>query len=243
MHTPRFWLDEPLQAGDELPLPRRLAHHAINVLRLRDGAAIVLFNGQGGEAEATLNAQQRSARIERMLPIERESRLNLTLVQAWLVSIKLDWVVEKFVELGGKRLILVPTQRGLVKLSGDRLRSRIEHLREVIISACAQSGRTRLPALEAATSLEQGLRSGAQDAHPLLLMPGAARSIAQAASGHHALTIAVGPEGGFDEREVALANAIGFEAAHLGPRILRTETAGLAALATLQAQAGDWSAH
>lgn len=240
VHTPRFWLDEPLHAGDELPLPKRVAHHAINVLRLRDGAAVVLFNGQGGEAQAVLNTRQRSARIERLVSVERESKLSLTLVQAWLVNVKLDWVVEKFVELGGTRLILVPTQRGVVKLSGERLRLRVEHLREVIISACAQSGRTRLPVLEAATSLEQGLRSGAQNAQPMLLMPGASQSLAQAAHGQTALALGVGPEGGFDERETALASALGFQAVHLGPRILRTETAGLAAMAALQAQAGDW---
>ncbi|HRK57900.1 MAG TPA: RsmE family RNA methyltransferase, partial [Burkholderiaceae bacterium] len=126
-----------------------------------------------------------------------------------------------------------------VKLSGERLRLRVEHLREVIISACAQSGRTRLPALEAAASLEQGLRNGAQNAQPVLLMPGASQSLAQAAHGQTALALAVGPEGGFDEREAALASMLGFQAAHLGPRILRTETAGLAAMAALQAQAGD----
>lgn len=241
MHTPRFWVDEPLSAGQELTLPSRIAHHAINVLRMRDGTNIILFNGRGGEAQATLNVRNHSAQIECLIDIERESTLKITLVQAWLVNVKLDWVAEKFVELGGARLILVPTQRSVAKLSGERLRSRVGHLREVVVSACAQSGRTRVPSVQATGSLEQGFRAAADNAHPLLLLPGATHSITQAASAHRAVAVAVGPEGGFDESEVQLARSIGYRPVHLGPRILRTETAGLAAVAALQAQAGDWT--
>lgn len=239
MHTPRFWLDEALSAGREVSLPPRVVHHAINVLRLRQGAPIILFNGRGGEARATLNARSYTALIEQVDAVERESPLTITLVQAWLVNVKLDWVVEKFVELGASRLIIVPATRCVAKLSGDRLRSRIDHLREVITSACCQSGRTRIPSVNAAGTLEQGLTTAASEACPLVLLPGAKDSVTTAAASHTRVAVAVGPEGGFDDGEVTLATQLGYRPAHLGPRILRTETAGLAAIAQLQAKYGD----
>ncbi len=239
MHTPRFWLDEPLAAGQEVPLPQRIVHHAINVLRLRNGAPVVLFNGRGGEARAALNTRSHTALIERVEAIDRESPLQITLVQAWLVNVKLDWVVEKFVELGASRLIIVPASRCVAKLSGDRLRSRIDHLREVVISACCQSGRTHIPSVNASGTFEQGLATAAAEARALLLVPGATASVAQAAAGHTRVAIAVGPEGGFDENEIGLATELGYQPAHLGPRILRTETAGLTAIAQLQSRYGD----
>ncbi len=239
MHTPRFWLDEALSEGREVSLPQRIVHHAVNVLRLRNGAPIVLFNGRGGEARAILNARTYTAMVEHVDAVDRESPLLITLVQAWLVNVKLDWVVEKFVELGASRLIIVPASRCVAKLSGDRLRSRIDHLREVIVSACCQSGRTSIPSVHAAGTMEQGLTTAAADSRALLLVPGAAQSLVAAAADSPRITIAVGPEGGFDDSEMALATQLGYRPAHMGPRILRTETAGLAAIAQLQAQYGD----
>ncbi len=239
MHAPRFWLDEALGEGREVSLPQRIVHHAVNVLRLRNGAPIILFNGRGGEARAILNARTYTAMVEHVDAVDRESPLFITLVQAWLVNVKLDWVVEKFVELGASRLIIVPASRCVAKLSGDRLRSRIDHLREVIVSACCQSGRTSIPSVHAAGTMEQGLTTAAADSRALLLVPGATQSLVAAAADSPRITIAVGPEGGFDDSEMALATQLGYRPAHMGPRILRTETAGLAAIAQLQAQYGD----
>ena len=172
-------------------------------------------------------------------PIDRESPLAVTLVQAWVVTSKLDWIVEKSVELGVARVILVPTTRSVAKLSGDRLKLRIAHLRDVTVSACTQSGRTRIPSINAAGTLEDGLTLAAHDATAVVLSPGATQSAANAVGGARRVALAVGPEGGFDEAEMTLAARIGYRPAHLGPRILRTETAGLVGLAHLQARAGD----
>jgi 16S rRNA (uracil1498-N3)-methyltransferase len=240
MRTPRFWLDQDLAVGREVSLPPGVAHHALKVLRLRNGAAITLFNGRGGEAAARLDTESCTAHVERFDAVERESPVAITLVQAWLVNIKLDWLAEKIVELGANRLLIVPSARSVAKLSGDRLRSRIDHLREVAISACAQSGRTRIPAINAAGSLEQGLTTAAAGASAVLLVPTSAQSLSAAVGEARRIAIAVGPEGGFDENEVALAVRIGYRPAHLGPRILRTETAGLAAIAHVQTRLGDW---
>ena len=239
MPAPRFWIDDELTVGREVSLPQRVVHHALNVLRLRNGAPITLFNGRGGEVAARLDATARTAHVERFDAAERESPLAITLVQAWLVNIKLDWVAEKIVELGATRLVIVPSARSVAKLSGERLRSRVEHLREVATSACCQSGRTRIPSINAAGSLEQGLAMAAEGASAILLVPEATQSLLAAAGKAQRIAIAVGPEGGFDDEEVSLAARIGYRPAHIGPRILRTETAGMAAIAQLQARLGD----
>lgn len=239
MSTPRFWIDDELAVGREISLPQRVAHHALHVLRLRNGAAITLFNGRGGEFAARLDAEARIARIERFDAVERESPLAITLVQAWIVNVKLDWITEKIVELGATRLVIVPAARSVARLSGERLRGRVDHLREVVVSACCQSGRTRIPVVSAAGSFEQGLTMAAADATAIQLVPRSEQSLAAAAGDARRIAIAVGPEGGFDDEEMALAARIGYRPAHLGPRILRTETAGIAAIAQLQGRLGD----
>lgn len=239
MRTPRFFVDDELIAGREVALPSRTLHHATTVLRIRDRAPLVLFNGRGGEYSAVFDRKGGTALVEAYVAVDRESPLAVTLVQAWVVNVKLDLIVEKAVELGVARVVLVPTLRSVAKLSGDRLKTRIEHLRGIAVSACAQSGRTRIPAINAAGGLEDGLKLAAQDATAVALVPGATASAAAVIDGAQRVALAVGPEGGFDEAELALAARIGYRPAHLGPRILRTETAGLAALAHLQARAGD----
>ena len=237
--TPRFWIDDDLIVGREVPLPDSVAHHAIRVLRLRGRSRITVFNGRGGEYVATLDLDARTALIERFDAVERESPVAITLVQAWIVNSKLDWLTEKCVELGAARFVMVPATRSVTRLSGDRLRSRMDHLRGVVASACCQSGRTRIPSVHAAGSLEQGLAMAAADSRALILLPASDQSVTAAADAARRVTLAVGPEGGFDDDELALAARIGYRPAHLGPRILRTETAGLAAIAQVQARFGD----
>ena len=238
--APRFWIDDELIVGREVPLPYSVAHHAVRVLRLRGRAPITVFNGRGGEYAATLDLDTRTALIERFDAVERESPVAITLVQAWIVNIKLDWLTEKCVELGATRFVFVPAARSITRLSGDRLRSRVDHLREVTISACCQSGRTRIPTIRAAGSLEEGLRlAAADDACAIMLAPNSGQSLPSAVGSTPRIALAVGPEGGFDDDEMSLAAGIGYRPAHLGPRILRTETAGLVAIAQLQARFGD----
>lgn len=244
MNAARFFVDGALDAGLRIELPDAIAHHALRVLRLRDGADIVLFNGSGGEFIARLIVDRASVRAEILShdPVERESPLAITLVQAWIGSDKLDWVVEKSVELGVNAIVVSPARRSVVRLQAERLPRRIEHLREVAKAACCQCGRNRLVEVTAAADLNTALRAAVADGRRgVLLDPASAVELADAAdSASYAL--AVGPEGGFDAEEAAAAARLGFQGLRLGPRVLRTETAALAAIATLQAAAGDFGA-
>jgi 16S rRNA (uracil1498-N3)-methyltransferase len=242
MPQARFFVDAALAEGDETPLPPEVAHHAVRVLRLREGDPVTVFNGRGGEFSAHLSVQgaRAWANLERFDPIERESPLAVTLVQAWVATDKLEWIAEKAVELGVTDITLVPTARSVVHLDGPRMERRLARLREIVVAACCQSGRNRTPAITAATSLERGLRDAvAQGARGIVLDPRAPEPLLAAANAVAAVALAIGPEGGFDDNEQALAARVGYRPACLGPRILRTETAGLAALVVLQAMAGD----
>ena len=237
----RFFIDAPLVSGTDIELPAEVAHHAARVLRLRDGAPVVLFNGRGGEFAATLSvgSGKTRVRVREHNPIERESPLAVTLLQAWIATDKLDWLVEKAVELGVASIVLAPAQRSVVRLTQARSNARLERLRSVAVTACAQCGRNRIPAIESSSTLGEALSIGLRDrATAVLLHPRASSGLREVrpASG---LSIAVGPEGGFDDDEMALALREGYVACHLGRRVLRTETAGLAALAALQALYGD----
>jgi 16S rRNA (uracil1498-N3)-methyltransferase len=239
---PRFFVDVELASGHVLDLPGNVAHHASHVLRLRDGAGIVLFNGRGGEYRGRLAARGTQAELTSHDPVERESPLAVTLVQAWIATDKLDWVTEKAVELGVARVVLTPARRSVVRLQGARLAKRLERLRDVVIAACCQCGRNRVPTIEAFDDLPAALDSalGALDSG-VLLAPEAAQSIADSVRQRpSALTVAVGPEGGFEPAELSVATRAGYRPVRIGPRVLRTETAGLAAIAALQAIGGDY---
>lgn len=241
MPTPRFFVDFDLAVGREVALPDDVAHHATRALRLDSGALIVLFNGRGGEFRAVLRADNRHAfaTVQSFDPIERESPLDLTLIQAWISTDKLDWVVEKAVELGVSRIVLTPSARSVVRVEGERRTRRLAHLRLLIQSACAQCGRNRVPPLEAADTPQAAL-SLAGSAPLLALLPSAPHALVQEAATLRAARLLVGPEGGLSDDEIAMAFAAGAAAARLGGRVLRTETAGLAALAALQAVGGDY---
>lgn len=246
MSPARFFIDAPLAAGIELDLPVAVAHHAVRVLRLRDGAPIILFNGTGGEfaARLALDGAAARARIGGHDPIERESPLAITLVQSWIASDKLDWVVEKSVELGVSAIVLTPARRSVVRLTGDRLQKRVDHLREVAIAASCQCGRNRIARVSAASDLASALRPALDGgAHGVLLDPTATDTLAGIAGVGGSYALAVGPEGGFEDAEMTAAVRFGYRGFRLGPRTLRTETAALAALATLQTIAGDFGAR
>lgn len=240
--SPRFFVAGELAEGATVALPAAVAHHAVRVLRLRNGAAITLFNGRGGEYAATLQiaGDAASARLLAFDDVERESPLRLTLVQAWMAGDKLDWTIEKAVELGVAAFVLVPAQRSVVVLDAGRRAKREQRLRDLVVAACCQCGRNRVPSLHAAATLADGLQAAQQSAgRGVLLAPDGETSLIQAASAASSFALAIGPEGGFDADEIAHARRIGYATATFGRRILRTETAGIAALAALQALHGD----
>jgi len=241
MAVPRFFVDETLVAGTTIALPQPVAHHAAHVLRLRDGDGVVLFNGRGGEFRATLRGFGRDAgaHIDGFDAIEREALLAATLVQAWVAADKLDWIVGRAVELGAAAIVLAPAERCVVRIDGERRSRRLAHLRQLARSACEQCGRNLIPAVEACDDLVSALDRAAS--LRTVLLPGDAPSLARRlrTSAASDLALLVGPEGGFSRDELRLAKARDWQPATLGPRVLRTETAGAAALAVVQAVAGD----
>lgn len=243
MRLIRLFADAPLRTGDELALPATAAAHAIRVLRLRPGDPVTLFNGDGHDYRCTLLAVDRHdarVRIEAAAASASESPLRLTLVQAIARGEKMDWIVQKATELGVERIVPVATRRSEVRLDAARAGKRAEHWRAVAIAACEQCGRGVLPRIDPPASLAAWLAS-AQTPDPmrrLVLSPGATTKIRDLGPLETA-TLAVGPEGGFDDDDLAAMQGAGFEGLSLGPRVLRTETAGITAIAALQAHYGD----
>jgi 16S rRNA (uracil1498-N3)-methyltransferase len=241
MTTPRFLVPAGLAAGQVLALPAAAQHHARRVLRLRAGDAVVLFDGAGNEFEALLaDAGRNDSRLLAQVgpggPRDREAGVSITLVQALCAQDKLDWLVEKCVELGAARLILAPAARSVVRLEGARRERRLERWRELAAAACCQCGRNRLPVLELADDLGAALRAAPTDGQRWVLDP---RGGAGLRAGAGPVTFAVGPEGGYTEAEIGLAQSLGYAALRLGPRVLRTETAGLAAISATLALRGE----
>ncbi len=242
MMNPRFFCPEGLVPDSEMPLPDAVAHHAERVLRLRVGDEVVLFDGQGGECAATLQSlgKQPVARLGPRLPVERESPLQIHLVQALASGDKMDWVIQKAVELGAAGVQPVAAERSVLRLSGDRAAKRVTHWQQVVVSACEQSGRNRVPQVAEILSLAAYLAQPARGKR-FILAPGAAGALARKQAPAGPVEILIGPEGGWSPAELALAERAGCEPLALGPRVFRTETAGLAAMAALQTLWGDYA--
>lgn len=245
MRSIRLFADLPLEPGRSAALPDGAAAHAVRVLRLRTGDVITLFNGDGHEYPARLvSASTREVRAEvvsRESPT-RESPLRITLIQALARGEKMDWILQKATELGAARIVPVTTERSEVKLDAARGEKRLEHWRAVVIAACEQCGRNALPRIDAPADLASWLKSNVPPepvARWMLHPEGASGPRDVQASSPTTLELAIGPEGGFGETDLAALRAHGFRELALGPRILRTETAGIAALAALQALRGD----
>ncbi|HMM55014.1 MAG TPA: 16S rRNA (uracil(1498)-N(3))-methyltransferase [Candidatus Desulfobacillus sp.] len=239
---PRFFCPQPLAAGALVELPAAAAHHALRVLRLGPGDAVVLFNGEGGEYPGRLATAGRGLAVQlgERADIERESPLELVLAQALPSGERMDFVVQKAAELGVARIQPLATRRSVPRLAGERARRRLEHWRQVAAAACEQCGRNRLPEIAPLLDLRQWLAGLPQENGlcRLLLVPGGGLRSRRLAAAPGFLLL-VGPEGGLDAEEIALARAAGFDEFVLGPRVLRTETAGPAALAALGALHGD----
>lgn len=240
---PRFFCPMSLAAGRTITLPPQAAHHALRVLRLGPGDELVLFDGTGGEWAGRLVEAGRSLQVAlgEWRELERESGLALTLVQALPAADKMDWVVQKAVELGATAIVPLQAKRSVVRLSGERAEKRSLHWHQVAISACEQCGRNRVPELASLLDLPHYLAQPAgEDETRLLLSPHEGQSLSALARPKGAVTLLVGPEGGFDQEEERSARSVGFQPVSLGPRVLRTETAGLAAIAAIMALWGDF---
>jgi 16S rRNA (uracil1498-N3)-methyltransferase len=231
----------PELVGHAVDLDPAAAHHATRVLRLAVGDALTLFDGTGGEYAATLaRADKRGAsvRIERFLPVERESPLALTLAQGLVAGDAMDSAIRKATELGVTAIQPLVTARSAPMGGGDRGEKRLLHWRQIAIAAAEQSGRNRIPDIAAPRAVAEWLsvwRGGG-----IVFLPDADRSFAAIAPPAPPLAVMIGPEGGFDESESASARRVGFHALRLGPRVLRADTAVAAALAVVQSAWGDW---
>ena len=237
----RFFCPFPLPASGEIQLPEALAHHAARVLRLRDGDPVILFDGSGGEQPAVLSlrGKQCFAALGERREVERESPLGLVLVQALASGDKMDWIVQKAVELGVAAIVPVQAERSVLRLAGERAAKRVEHWQQVAISACEQSGRNRVPLVAPICGLRDYL-ARPREGLRLILDPGATQRLLDAARPAGEAQLLIGPEGGWSDDELAACRSAGCVGMRLGPRVLRTETAGLAAIAALQTVWGDF---
>jgi len=242
MRLTRCHVDADLSVGTSLALPDAAANHLSRVLRLREGDGCVLFNGDGHDYDARLAAIGKRgvlADIVGARAIDNESPLRITLLQGIARGEKMDLILQKATELGVAAIVPVTAERTEVKLDAERTEKRMAHWRSVIASACEQSGRARLPTLAAPAGLADAARTVDADATKLTLDPVGEVSLATVQVAAGAVVVAIGPEGGWSPRDRDALSAAGFIGLRLGPRILRTETAGLAAIAALQSRFGD----
>ncbi len=257
MRLTRVFVEGELQSGSVVELPRETGAHLARVLRARSGDAVVLFNGDGREFTGTIekvHGSRVSAAIGAARSIDRESPLRLTLVQCVPRGDRMDFIVQKATELGVANIVPVLSQRSVVRLDDGQAASKQAHWRAVALSACEQCGRNRLPDVATPLPLLSYLgalpRATAGEALRLVMEPGTARGsgldvgTVDAASAAPAARaqIAIGPEGGFTPEELDAFDLSAFRRVALGPRVLRTETAAIAAIAVLQARFGDLSA-
>jgi 16S rRNA (uracil1498-N3)-methyltransferase len=242
MRIPRFYLPLSLQTNQSLELPAETFRHAIQVLRLDAGEPLILFNGEGGEYLArleTVSKRAATALIESHSAVDPESPLHLTLVQAIIKPDKMDFALQKAVELGVTAIQPLLTQRSVVRVGKDRADKKLQHWQGVVQAACEQSGRTCLPWLHPPLVLDEWLGQPAEGSR-LILAPGDFPRIQALPDGLPTpLSLLVGPEGGFTDEEVEQSLWAGVTPVSLGPRILRAETASTAALALFQQRYGD----
>lgn len=243
MPGPRIYQPLPLQPDQTLQLTEQASHHLARVLRAQVGDALIIFNGQGGEYEASITEITKKSVHVKLLHFqarESESPVHIHLAQGMARGEKMDVIVQKAVELGVTHITPLITERCNVRLDKDREEKRLAHLEAVMISACEQSGRNRIPLLDAPISYPLWLSTVKADL-AFVLSPHVDHKLPQLElSDHASIILLIGPEGGLSDQEVELAIQQGFLPLNLGPRILRTETASLAAISTLQWQYGDF---
>lgn len=255
MMCPRFYYSGKIDVDQVVELPTNTMHHAVHVLRLEKGNKITLFNGKGGEFTASVERTNKKSILcltKKYLNVERESPFHITLVQGMCASAKMDWIVRKTVELGVGDIQPIATKRSLVKLSNERAEKRVRHWQQIVISACEQCGRNRLPRvfppmflsdwLDEQRGAQKNLREDISQSLFFILSPIAEKGLRDFSnlSSVSKLTLLVGPEGGFTSAENATVSAVEYIPLRLGRRTLRAESAGIAAIAALQALWGDY---
>lgn len=242
MSLPRIFVDVRLGPGAQFALAPDAAQHVGKALRLKTGDTIVVFDGRGGEYEAVIQRMDKEyvdVKTGAFRDADREAPVSVGLVQGLPEADKMDWIIQKSVELGVAWIQPIVCDRSVVRLSGDRAARREAHWRRVSVAACEQSGRNRVPEVRPTLGFQSWIALPSEAAR-WMLSPGAPALAAREAPAEP-VEMLVGPEGGLSERERDLAAQKGFEGVGLGPRVLRTETAPLAALATINALWGDFS--
>lgn len=242
MSAPRFYLDQPLALGARFSLPPGPARHAARALRLAADDTVILFNGLGGEYGARIeriNKDEVVVSVSGFTAIERESPLRVMLAQGISSGERMDYTLQKAVELGVATIQPIAARRSVVKLTGERADKRVTHWQGVVASACEQCGRNQVPAVAPPLTLAHWLGQR-QDGRLLFLSPLAEARLADLPPPGAMDCLVAGPEGGFDADEIAALLAAGAIPVRLGPRVLRTETAALAALAAMQTLWGDF---
>jgi len=240
MRVPRIYTEQQLHAATGIQLEAGPSQHIARVLRMRAGDTLVLFNGSGGQYSADISAIDKKnvwVNTGALQQRDVESSLHIHLGIAVSRGDRMDWVVQKATELGVSSLTPLFTERNGVRLAGDRADKKHRHWRQIAISACEQCGRNQLPAIQPALDLGQWLV--ATDAERKFVLHHRAESAGGVTDKPDSIALLVGPEGGLSAAEIAAAEQAGYQSLRLGPRILRTETAPLAAIAILQARWGD----
>lgn len=242
MRLNRVFVGEPLLTGGEVLLPDAAACHVARVLRLRAGASLVLFDGSGADFRAEIVAvegERVRVRVGERSAGLRESPLAITLVQAVSRGERMDWTLQKATELGVKRIQPVLSARSVVRLDDQQAAKKLRHWQAIVAGACEQCGRSVLPEVRPPLDLARFLAGSPREGQRLVLSPAGPASLAGLASAAARVELLIGPEGGLDDAELDTAQRAGFAPVRLGPRVLRTETAGIVALAVLQALWGD----
>ncbi|HIH8182110.1 TPA: 16S rRNA (uracil(1498)-N(3))-methyltransferase [Neisseria meningitidis] len=240
---PRFHLPENLSVGQTVALPDNIVRH-LNVLRVRPNENITLFDGKGKAHAARLTVLEKrraEAEILHEDTTDNESPLNITLIQSIYSGDRMDFTLQKSVELGVTAIQPVISERCIVRLDGERAAKRLARWQEIVISACEQSGRNTVPPVLPIIGYREALDKMPSESTKLIMSINRARKLGDIRQPSGAIVFMVGPEGGWTEQEEQQAFEAGFQAVTLGKRILRTETAPLAALAAMQTLWGDFA--
>jgi len=247
MANQRFYTNEPLKIGATIQLPESAAAHATRALRLNIGDKAIVFNGDGVDYSCELISIKKNVVHTKILDatlIHNESPLNITLLQAISSGDRMDFTIQKAVELGVKHIQPISSQRSVVKLSAERAEKRTEHWQNIAASACEQSGRAFVPKVSSPLNFSQLFlhlsKIHSADQLKITLAPNGNRQLKEIKKPVGEIFLLIGAEGGLTADEIAIANTHGFESVLLGPRILRTETAALTALSALQTLWGDF---
>jgi 16S rRNA (uracil1498-N3)-methyltransferase len=242
MRMNRIFCEGPLTSGAEIPLAPAGAYHVARVLRMREGAPLSVFDGSGQEFRAEIvrvAGDDVTVRLNEATAVAPESPLRITLLQGVSRSERMDWTLQKATELGVAAIAPVLTARSVVRLDEKQAQKKQSHWRGIVIAACEQCGRSKIPLVAAPVTLRDHLANARKEGLRLVLSPSAPGSLAGLTSLPNKVELLIGPEGGLDDDELLAAQKAGFMPVRLGPRVLRTETAAVVALTVLQALWGD----